>query len=108
MEKNIVEEINKQCSLRKIKVKDVQEPWITHEIIEIIHDKARLQTNAYKSKKQFDLNRSKVATNETKLMVKRARADFIKETLELHRNDAKTLLSKNEQQSINLFDHSNN
>ena len=116
MERQITEEINKQCPPRKIKIKDKQDPWITHEIIEMIHDKDRLRKIAYKSKKQNDHDRSKTVENETKQMVKRARADFIKTNLELYRNDPKQfweqingiLPSKAKQQYINLFDHTNN
>ena len=95
MEKQITDEINKLCPLRKIKIKDIKEPWITHEIVEMIHDKARLHKIAYLSKNQLDIDHSKAAKNETKLMVKRARTDFIKENLQLHTNDSEKVLGTN-------------
>ena len=44
MLQNISTQVDKLCPVKKIKIKDkeTQDPWITHEIIEMIHDKMRL------------------------------------------------------------------
>ena len=77
------------CPTKKIKIKDKpeQDPWITHEILEMIQDKIRFQKLALVSKDIVDIGRAKAARNETKAAIKNARLNYIKDNLEIHRHD---------------------
>ena len=46
IEQNIRSCIDNLCPLKKIRVRNKQDPWITHEIIEGIHDKVRFRKEA--------------------------------------------------------------
>ena len=77
------------CPVKKVRIKDKpeQDAWISHEILEMIQDKIRLQKTTLASKIWDDIDRAKVASNETKAAVRNARSDYIKDNLETHRND---------------------
>ena len=51
---------DRMCPLRKIRIKDKPEqyPWISHEILEMIQDKIRLQTRALASKDKTEYCKS--------------------------------------------------
>ena len=51
------------CPIRKIKIKDKpeQDPWVSHEILEMIQDKIGLQKLAHVSKSNDDILRAKAA-----------------------------------------------
>ena len=53
----------------------------------MIHDKIALQRLALDTRTDHDSNIARAARNETKAAVKRARADFVKENLEINEND---------------------
>ena len=90
-------------SLKQIKVKDRNDPWITQEIVELINDKDETRKKAKKPNKDEDW-----AT------LKNAKRDFILSTLN-DKTDAEkfwktvnSILPKSEsQQIINLVDENN-
>ena len=79
---NIIEETIKKVAdtmypLKKIKIKDKGNPWMTHKIIELLHDKDRLRKKAKKSGKLEDWQMAKQIRNIANNTVKRAKINFI-------------------------------
>ena len=61
--------------MRKFKVKEVREPWITNESIEAINDKDRLLRKAKKSGKTTDWEEAKRVRNRVGRDLENLRAD---------------------------------
>ena len=115
IETNIKNTISISCPIRKIRIKEKDEPWITNELLEMIHDKINFRKIALASKQPADHERAKLPRNQTKAAIKTAKADFIKENLERDDNDPKKFWDRinqlvcndKGQNIINLIDQTN-
>ena len=54
----------------------------------MIHDKIRFQNFALATKDINDINRARIARNQTKSAIKNARSNLVKDNLEIHRDDS--------------------
>ena len=81
--------IDKLCPVKKLRVQVKNEPWITQELLEGIHDKHNLRKIAVSSTNEVDWARARKAKNEMKNNLRNAKADFIKENLNRHEKDSK-------------------
>ena len=81
--------LDKMCPVREFSFKKEKPPWLTHDLIELIKDKDHLLRRARKSKKEIDKTNARRARNLVNALIKRARSDFVKEQLDIHRNDPK-------------------
>ena len=79
------------CPVREFSFKKEKPPWLTHDLIELIKDKDHLLNRARKSKKEDDKINARRARNLVNALIKRARSDFVKEQLDIHRNDPKNV-----------------
>ena len=77
------------CPLKRMKIKDKGDPWVTREIIELIQDKDRLRIRAKRSESQADWNEAKAARNFTKQVIRGAKAKFISDSLDTHDKNPK-------------------
>ena len=59
MEENIRAVADKLYPLKKIKIKDKGDSWVSPEITEILHDKDRLRKKAKKTERKEDWERAK-------------------------------------------------
>ena len=84
IEDNIRNTIENMCPLKRMKIKDKGDPWVTSEIIELIQDKDRLRIRAKRSESQADWNEAKAARNFTKQVIRGAKAKFISNSLDTH------------------------
>ena len=108
--------LDSMCPLRKRLIKDTSEPWQSHEIIELLHDKDRAWKKARKSHSEADLVKAKQLRNQAKTVVRRAKANHIQEEIDRNKDDRKTfwekiamlLPSKNKTSPFLLVDHSTN
>ena len=89
MEETIKRVADKMYPLRKIRIKEKGDPWMTHKIIELLHDKDRIRKKAKKSGRLEDWNRAKQVQNIANNAIKRAKMDFIKETSKRYEKDTK-------------------
>ena len=80
---------DKICPLKNFSIKKLSDPWITAEILEIIFEKDRLLNKAKHIKNDNDWILAKNARNETNITIRNSKADFVKENLELHKNNSK-------------------
>ena len=71
-------------------IKKITDPWITDEILEVLFEKDRLLNKAKRTKTDDDWTAAILARNEANLLIRNSKADFIKENLEIHKNDSKT------------------
>ena len=83
---NILDEM---CPLKVFKIKQLKQPWITPRLIELIKDKDKALKDAKKSKNLELWTEAKRLRNACTNRLRKARADFIKEQLEIHTNDQK-------------------
>ena len=77
------------CPLKNIKVTCNIPFWINHHIIEAINDRNKLFRKAKLTGDTNILADARRARNRTNKLVNMARETFIKDTLELNRNDPK-------------------
>ena len=75
--------------LKKIKVAQEKEPWVTNEILEMIKDKDRLLSRAKNRNTIPDWEVARLCRNRTKFCSRRAKANFIQDTLNDSQNNAK-------------------
>ena len=66
MERNRRKIIDEMCPIKKLKVRELQEPWLTHELIESIYERKNLQRRAKRSHNQEDWVRAKRARSDLK------------------------------------------
>ena len=86
---NIMTVIDVMCPLKKYKVAQAKEPWITNEILELIKDKDRLLRRAKNKNTQQDWDLAKNARNNLNFQIRRTKANFVQENLNLHQNNSK-------------------
>ena len=103
------------CPLKKRKVRQSNEPWLTNGILEAIYDKDQAWKRAKRSGNTDDVIRAKRLQNEVKDTIRRAKKDFIQEELVRDETSAKrfwekinhTLPNKNNGNTIRLVDDPN-
>ena len=80
---NLIEiHINTSCPLRRRRVRNSNEPWLSNEILEAIFDKDQAWKTAKVSKDLDDILLAKRLRNQVKDMIRRAKRDFIQEEIE--------------------------
>ena len=77
------------CPLKKFKVAQAKEPWVTNEILEMIKDKDRLLRRAKQKDSLIDWEIARNVQNNTNSQIRRAKANFIQDNLNLHQNNSK-------------------
>ena len=82
-------DIEELCPLKSFHIKNKKDPWVTNEILEAIRDKDTLLWRAKHTNKPEDWEQAKRSRNRVNIDIKNLKADFIKENLEEHQNDAK-------------------
>ena len=90
---SILEKINTiletMCPIKRIKVTKNRPFWLSHHILESIHDRNNLYAKAKKSNNYNDLVRARYARNNTNRLINSAKEEFIKESLESNISDPK-------------------
>ena len=81
--------INPMCPLKKHRVRNSNEPWLSNGILEAIFDKDQAWKLAKRTKNADDIIRAKRLRNEVKDMIRRAKKDFIQEELDNNNVTAK-------------------
>ena len=89
MLKNITTVADRQCPLKKIKIKKIKLPWVNHGILETINDRGNALKPFERTKNPTDWTTYKRLRNEVKRGVREAREDFTVETLERTAGDHK-------------------
>ena len=74
-------EANKQCPVRKYKIKHNKPCWLTNEILEQMKDRDYFYQKAKRTKSEDDWNIARFHRNQANFNVRRAKADYIKEQL---------------------------
>ena len=74
--------IDRYCPSKEYKIKNVKDPWIMNELLEMIHDKNYFLAKAKKNGNIDDWRIARNLRNQTKALIKNAKIDFIKEQLE--------------------------
>ena len=86
--------INPMCPLKKCRVRNSNEPWLSNGILEAIFDKDQAWKLAKRTKNADDIIRAKRLRNEVKDMIRRAKKDFIQEELDNDNVTAKKFWEK--------------
>ena len=73
----IKEKVDEMCPLKHKTVRDKNEPWLSNEIMEAIHDKDKAWKKAKKTKDIQDIANAKLLGNEVKDMIRRAKANSV-------------------------------
>ena len=89
MRSKITEQADRFCPMRKFKVKEVREPWITNEAIEAIRDKDRVMSRAKRTGRAEDWEEARRARNRVGRDLENLRADYLKRQQEANREDPK-------------------
>ena len=80
---------NRMCPIKKLRVNALREPWITNEAIEAIRDKDRLLRRAKRSGRAVDWEAARRATNQVGRDLENLRADYLKRQEEENKTDPK-------------------
>ena len=86
----IEELMDQMCPIKKIKMRDDQDPWITGEIIESIKLKEKLGKKARLTSKIDDINSYKIARRKPLRLVRHAKTTYIEEQASTCGDDSKT------------------
>ena len=81
--------IDDMCPIKRMRIREGNEPWLTNELREMILDKNRAWRSAKKSGSDEDWVKAKRLRNDIKTLLRRARADFIQSELERHSDNPK-------------------
>ena len=108
----ICEKLDEMCPIKKKYVRDRNEPWLTNDIIDQIHNKNVAWKKAKKSKNINDITHAKTLRNRVKSNIRRAKATFVQDYLENDEISVKKfwekvnyiMPTKNKQPTINLVD----
>ena len=85
----ILNSIDPVCPLKKFKVAEAKELWITNEALEAIRDKDKLLKKAKHTKKEEDWIRAKEARNRVGRDLENLRIDYLKDQQTVHKGDPK-------------------
>ena len=88
-EQNISIVLDEMCPKKTFRIKQVKQPWITPRLLELILDKDKAMKKAKKSKRNDLWNEAKRLRNACTNRLRKAKAQYIKEQLEIHSNDQK-------------------
>ena len=88
MGNHILKVINGMSLIQTFHIKNLNDPWILHEILDATTEKDRVLSAAKRSNHHEDLILARRRRNEVKQIVKNAKSEFIKQNLELHENDS--------------------
>ena len=77
------------CPIRDFKFSNEKPIWLTNELIAIMKERDRCLTQYLKTKSEADKINMRKARNLSNISVKMARADYIKDQLNTHKNDPK-------------------
>ena len=118
LKSKILAAIDSMCPKKTFNIKQVKDPWITNEILEAIHDKDHLLSRAKRTNDPTDWVIARRRRNEVKNLVKRAKANFVIDNLNEHKNDSKKFWKSlsdilptkinNKSQKISLKDNNDN
>ena len=89
MVNHIVYTLDKMCPLKRFKIAQEKEPWISNEILEKIKDKDRLLRRAKNRNTEQDWDIAKNCRNRTNYLIRQAKANFINENINNSQNSAK-------------------
>ena len=116
--KAILNVIDIMCPQKIFNIKKMRDPWVSDELLEVLYEKDRLLKKAKRTKLEADWIKAKNARNNANNIARNAKSNFIKENLEIHKNDSKSfwksintiLPNKNNKKTniINLADDNNN
>ena len=90
----ITSKLDRMCPLKKRKVKQSNEPWLTNGILEAIFDKDQAWKLAKRTGDANDIIRAKRMRNDVKDIIRRAKKDFIQEELVRDETAAKKFWEK--------------
>ena len=103
--------IDARCPLKRYKVKQEKEPWITPPLLELIKDKDKALKKAKRKNKENLWNEAKRLRNDCTKRLRNARADYIKENLENSQGNSKrfwkniqNVLPNNKNKTSDTFD----
>ena len=115
MYSKILKHIDFMCPIRKFRVTEERDPWMSDALLELIRDKDEALRRANVSKDPEDRQIAKRLRNYTTRRITKARADFIKTKLDLYKGDSqkfwKTIQevigngSSGKKEKINLYDN---
>ena len=84
----IVDDLNRNCPVRTSRFKNHRPEWINNNLIEQIRDRDYFYQKAKNTKDQDDWNIAKLLRNSTNRNIRRAKADFILDKLDLYKGDS--------------------
>ena len=91
---NIMNTIKDMCPLKKYKVAEAKEPWITNELLELIKDKDRLLRRAKIKQTQLDWELARNARNNVNFQNKTCQSQFCSRQLKSPYKEFKEMLAK--------------
>ena len=74
---NILRVLETQCPSRMLTVKEVNNPWITREALELINDKDRALSKAKRTNREQDWREARLMRNQVGVAIQNMRREFI-------------------------------
>ena len=92
---NIIHDVlDPLCRLKQIKIKKKKDPWVSNDLLELIHDKYMLLKRAKRTGLDKDLSTARIARNYVAGLVKDAKRDYVMERIDIHKNNHKKFWDK--------------
>ena len=89
MYNRIIVAADKLCPIKEFKFSNNKPKWLTNDLIAIMRDRDNRLKQYYNTKSEEDKVKMRQARNLANISVKMARADYIKDQLNTHKNDPK-------------------
>ena len=86
---HIKENIDTMCPLKRFRVAQEKEPWMSNKILEMIKDKDRLLRRAKKRNYDLDWEIAKTTRNRTNFYIRQAKTNYIQDNLNNTQNNVK-------------------
>ena len=80
----ILREADKKCPIKTFKIHNYRPPWMVDELLEQVKDRDYFYKKAKKSRNEDDWNIAKFLRNLTNKNIRKSKADFIKDQLEIN------------------------
>ena len=90
----ITSELDKMCPIKEFRVKNDRDPWISDYILECIKDKDCALKRAKRTKSDEDWVAARRLRNDVTKLVRNARAKYIKDGLEVDKQDSQKFWKK--------------
>ena len=88
----IEDHVNVMCPLKYMRIRTNSPPWVTQDVVEAINDRNALYKQFKRSNDPSDFRTACQARNRVNCLLQNSKTEYIKESLNIHKDDPKKFL----------------